>query len=389
MRPDFLHTAGTSTMGDRLISQEFHLPLTQITQARIDCTLRYLEYRRLDDPAEHRDARLGVESSHGAPFEDITSRELAPPAREPAPVTAPWCVTLLSPAASLSQLQQLLRFFAGRGWPVVAVDTLARRRERTVLRFQIEADIEFTPARHACLQLAEQLGADLVLQPGASQRVPALAGFDMDSTLIDAEVIDELAKITGIGEQVAAITESAMRGELDFRQSFKKRMALLKGFSETRLAEVAAQLPLKEGADRLLRALRALGCKTAILSGGFTYFANYLQREKLPVDFVHANQLEFDDGALTGGVIEPIVDGMRKRELLQRMAEELGLDLERVIAVGDGANDIPMLNLGALGIAIHPKPKVRLEAPQSIDSFGLDAALYLFGLNDSQVERLM
>ncbi|MFC6634243.1 phosphoserine phosphatase SerB [Microbulbifer taiwanensis] len=368
-------------------TQEFHLPLAQITQSPIDCTLRYLEYRKQE---HHGDcAHLGLEYSGVAPFEDIASRELAAPRREPTPVSSPWCVTLLSPAATLAQLQQLLRFFADRDWPVAAVDTLAQRRDCTVLRFQLAADLEFSAAKHACLQLARDIGADLVLQPGSSQQVPALAGFDMDSTLIDAEVIDELARISGIGDEVAAITEAAMRGELDFRQSFKKRMALLKGFSETRLAEIAAQLPLKSGADRLLGALRALGCKTAILSGGFTYFANYLQRERLPVDFVHANQLAFSDGALTGDVIEPIVDGLRKRELLQQMAGELGLGLEQVIAVGDGANDIPMLNLGALGIAIHPKPKVRLEAPQSIGSFGLDAALYLFGLNDQQIERLL
>ncbi|WP_323845787.1 phosphoserine phosphatase SerB [Microbulbifer magnicolonia] len=382
MRLQLSATAGTSAMGEMPTTQEFHLPLAQIIQSPIDCTLRYLDYS-----GDY--ARLGLEYRGSAPFEDITSCELVPPSREPAPVNAPWCVTLLSPDASLAQLQQLLRFFAEHNWPVTAVDTLAQRRERTVLRFQLGAELEFAAAKHACLQQAQKLGADLVLQPGSSQRVPALAGFDMDSTLIDAEVIDELAKITGIGDQVAAITEAAMRGELDFRASFRKRMALLKGFSEQRLAEIATRLPLKAGAEELLRALRALGCKTAILSGGFTFFANYLQRERLPVDFIHANQLEFADGALTGGVIEPIVDGMRKRELLQQMADELGLGLERVIAVGDGANDIPMLNLGALGIAIHPKPKVRLEAPQSIDSFGLDAALYLFGLNDRQIERLI
>ncbi|SHF74538.1 phosphoserine phosphatase [Microbulbifer donghaiensis] len=369
-------------MGDQPTSQEFHLPLAQITQTPLDCSLRYLDFS-----GDY--ARLGLEYHGAAPFEDTTSCALAPPAREAAAVTAPWCVTMLAPAARLAQVQQLLTFFAGHGWAVSAVDTLAQRRERTVIRFQLDAELEFAAAKHTCLQLAEKLDVDLVLQPGSSQRVPALAGFDMDSTLIDAEVIDELAKITGIGEQVAAITEAAMRGELDFRQSFRKRMALLRGFSERRLAEIATQLPLKDGADKLLGGLRALGCKTAILSGGFTYFADYLRRERLPVDFIHANQLEFEHGALTGGVIEPIVDGMRKRELLQQMAEEQGLELERVIAVGDGANDIPMLNLGALGIAIHPKPKVRLEAPQSIERFGLDAALYLFGLSDQQIENLI
>lgn len=371
-------------MGAAPIFREFKMPLAEITQQVPDARntrVRYLEFHGSL-------AHLGLAYRGASPLGGHGDEAAAANA-DPAPVDAPWCATLLSPALDLAQLQQLLAFFAEREWPVATVDTLARRDERTVLRFQLDAELEFSPAKHACLQLAERLDADLVLQPGHSQRPPRLAGFDMDSTLIDAEVIDELAKITGIGDKVAAITEAAMRGELDFRQSFKKRMALLKGFSEQRLAEIATQLPLKDGAESLLRALRALGCKTAILSGGFTYFANYLQRERLAVDFVHANQLEFEKGALTGGVIEPIVDGNRKRTLLQQMAGELKLDLEQVIAVGDGANDIPMLNLGTLGIAIHPKPKVRLEAPQAISHFGLDAALYLFGLNDRQIERLL
>lgn len=358
------------------------MPLAEIAQipAAKDTRVRYLE-------CHGGLAHLGLEHAGASPL-GKAGGEAAAAAAEPAPVDSPWCATLLSPTLSLARLQQLLAFFAGRKWPVTAVDTMARRDDRTVLRFQLDAEPDFAPAKHACLQQAEKLDADLVWQPGRSQRPPRLAGFDMDSTLIDAEVIDELARIAGIGDRVAAITEAAMRGELDFRQSFRKRMALLKGFSEQRLGEIATQLPIKDGAEQLLRALRALGCKTAVLSGGFTYFANYLQREKLPLDFIHANQLEFENGELTGGVIEPIVDGNRKRELLQQMAEELELAPDRVIAVGDGANDIPMLNLGALGIAIHPKPKVRLEAPQAITHFGLDAALYLFGLNDRQIAAL-
>ncbi|WP_308364074.1 MULTISPECIES: phosphoserine phosphatase SerB [unclassified Microbulbifer] len=370
-------------MGEAPTQQEFQLSLEQIRTTAADGPLHYLEYRG-------GDARLGLEYSGPPPMETATAAgPLSPMPAEPAPVTAPWCATLLSPNATLEQLRRLLAFFAEQGWEVTAADTLARHPGCTVIRFQLQAELEFEAAKHACLEQAERLVADLVLQPGASQRVPGLAGFDMDSTLIDAEVIDELAKILGIGDQVAAITEATMRGELDFKQSFRKRMALLKDFSEQRLAEIAPRLPIKRGAERLLTALRALGCRTAILSGGFTYFANYLRANKLPLDFVHANQLEFADGKLTGDVIEPIIDGARKRELLQRLADELNLPLERVIAVGDGANDIPMLRLGALGIAIHPKPKVRREAPQSIDSFGLDAALYLFGLNDRQIEALL
>ncbi|GAA5524377.1 hypothetical protein Maes01_00934 [Microbulbifer aestuariivivens] len=367
------------------------LPLAQITRSTGDAPLHYLEYH----PGVAELALLGLAKDTGdADLGDALT--LARPLSQPLPkqpaasaVTAPWCLTLLSPGATLAQLRALLDFVAGLGASVTAVDTLSQRRERTVLRLQLDGKLDFDPVRRACLKLAEEIGADLVLQTGDSQRPPSLAGFDMDSTLIDAEVIDELAKITGIGAQVAAITEAAMRGELDFRQSFKKRMRLLKGFPEAELARIAPQLPLKDGAEPLLRALRALGCKTVILSGGFTYFAHYLQSQRLAVDTVHANQLEFADGALTGEVIEPIVDGARKRELLEQIAVEMGLPLSRVIAVGDGANDIPMLSLGGLGIAIHPKPKVRQEAPQSIDRFGLDAALYLFGLNDGQIAGLL
>ncbi|AOS96692.1 Phosphoserine phosphatase [Microbulbifer aggregans] len=362
------------------------LSFDQITASSGEAALHYLEYQPQLAPL----ALLGIDSGGNDAFAGALELDHpipAPPAASK--VTAPWCLTLLSPAANLMQVRSVAEFIAAQGASIEAVDTLSRQRDCTVLRFQVRGELNFDETRCACLALAEEIGADLVLQAGDSQRPPSLAGFDMDSTLIDAEVIDELAKITGIGDQVAAITEAAMRGELDFRQSFKKRMRLLKGFPETELARIAPQLPLKPGAERLLRALRAMGCKTAILSGGFTYFANYLKSERLPIDVVHANELEFAAGVLTGEVIEPIVDGARKRSLLEEMAEESGLPLSRVVAVGDGANDIPMLSLGALGIAIHPKPKVRQVAPQSIDRFGLDAALYLFGLNDSQIAGLL
>ncbi|WOX04258.1 phosphoserine phosphatase SerB [Microbulbifer pacificus] len=307
----------------------------------------------------------------------------------PAAVTAPWCLTLLAMEIEGAQLQKLAEFLRECHWQVVAVDILAARPGCSVVRLQLDGDIAFDDARLALLELGQELGLELALQAGHTQRAPRLACFDMDSTLIQAEVIDELAKIAGVGDQVAEITLSAMRGELDFQQSFRKRMSLLKGFTEASLAEIAPRIPLMPGAQRLLLALRALGCKTAILSGGFTYFAHYLRDNHLAVDFVHANQLEFNGGALTGGVIDPIVDGARKALLLQQIASELELPLEQVIAVGDGANDLPMLSLGALGIAFHAKPKVRAEAPQAIDGFGLDAALYLFGLNDRQISALL
>ncbi|WP_299594571.1 phosphoserine phosphatase SerB [uncultured Microbulbifer sp.] len=331
-----------------------------------------------------------IYSSHSTLCQQVFAHSVAAQMPDsPAAVTAPWCLTLLGEALTEASLQSVNTFVKAQGWSISGVDILAAGTDCSAIRLQLEGELDFNEARQALLVLAGEQGIELTLQAGTTQRAPKLACFDMDSTLIQAEVIDELAKIAGVGDQVAEITLSAMRGELDFQQSFRKRMGLLKGFTEARLAEIAPKLPIMPGAPRLLRALRALGCKTAILSGGFTYFANYLKDNHLAVDVIHANQLEFDDGALTGGVIDPIVDGARKALLLQEIATELGFSLDEVIAVGDGANDLPMLSLGALGIAFHAKPKVRAEAPQAIDGFGLDAALYLFGLNDRQIAQLL
>jgi len=207
--------------------------------------------------------------------------------------------------------------------------------------------------------------------------------FDMDSTLIQCEVIDELAKKANVGKQVAEITEAAMRGELDFKESFKRRMRLLKGMDENVLQEIAEGLPVTEGAPRLIANLKRLGYKVGILSGGFTYFARFLQK-KLGIDYVHANELDFKDGKLTGEVKGEIVDGNRKAELLQEIAKKEGLSLKQVIAVGDGANDIPMLKLAGLGVAFHAKPKVKEQAKVGISTLGLDGILYLLGVRDRE-----
>jgi phosphoserine phosphatase len=205
----------------------------------------------------------------------------------------------------------------------------------------------------------------------------------MDSTLIDAEVIDELAKAAGVGEQVSAITERAMRGELDFKASFRERMALLKGLPESVLEEVADSLRLTEGAETLISQLRRLGYKTAILSGGFSYFAERLQ-ERLGIDYVYANALPVENGRVTGGVKEPIVDGQRKADLLRELAQREGISLEQTIAVGDGANDLPMLAIAGLGVAFRAKPLVKQSAKQAISTLGLDGILYLLGFRDRE-----
>jgi len=232
------------------------------------------------------------------------------------------------------------------------------------------------------LAAAQQLSIDIAFQrESLFRRNRRLFAFDMDSTLICGEVIDELAKIAGVGDQVARITEAAMRDELDFDESFTRRVALLRGLPAERLHSLLHAIPLADGAERLIRTLRLLGYKTAILSGGFTFFAHHLQ-QALGIDYVHANQLEVADGVVTGRVVPPIVNGERKAELLAAIARREGISIEQVVAVGDGANDIPMLNLAGMGIAYRAKPRVRESAPHSISRPGLDGLLYLIGVRD-------
>ena len=242
--------------------------------------------------------------------------------------------------------------------------------------------------RNSLLELASQHNIDIAYQEdNIYRRNRQLVVFDMDSTLIDAEVIDELAIEAGVGDQVAAITEAAMQGELDFKQSFSQRLALLEGLSADVLQTVAQRLKLNEGAEHLIKTLRQLGYKTAIVSGGFTYFGNYLQ-SILGVDYVYANELDIENGLVTGKVVGDVIDGQRKADLLRELAQREGLVLEQVIAVGDGANDLPMLNIAGLGIAYQAKPLVKASAKQSISNLGLDGILYLLGYSDKDIQAL-
>ena len=236
------------------------------------------------------------------------------------------------------------------------------------------------------LAYSAELGIDISFQKDDMfRRNRRLICFDMDSTLIKTEVIDELADRAGVGEQVRAITEAAMRGEIDFSESFKQRISLLKGLDESVMREIAENLPIMEGAVRLMSILKKCGFKIAILSGGFSYFGNHLKK-LFEVDYLYANELEVVDGKLTGKHLGDIVDGKRKAELLKLIAQVEKIDLEQVIAVGDGANDLPMLNLAGLGIAFHAKPKVKANAQQSISTIGLDGVLYFLGFRDIHID---
>lgn len=220
------------------------------------------------------------------------------------------------------------------------------------------------------------------------RRMRRLICFDMDSTLIETEVIDELAIRAGVGDQVKAITEAAMRGEIDFCESFRQRCALLKGLDVSVMQEIAENLPITEGVDRLMRILKKVGFKIAILSGGFTYFGNYL-KQKYNIDYVYANELEVENGKLTGRHVGDIVDGKRKAELLRLIAQVENVDIRQTVAVGDGANDLPMISIAGLGIAFHAKPKVKATTKQSISTIGLDGILYFLGYKDSYLDEKM
>lgn len=306
-------------------------------------------------------------------------------------------VTLLGRQITARHLARITEVVAEHGFNIEQISRLSGRLSLEHLdesrgasvQLSLSGEVLDIPTMHAkFLQISQELDLDVAVQEdNLYRRSRRLVCFDMDSTLIQVEVIDELAKAAGVGEQVAAITESAMRGEIDFSESFRQRMALLEGMDESVLQEIAESLPITEGAARLISHLRHFGYKVAILSGGFTYFANYL-KEKLGIDYVYANQLDFENGKLTGKVKGDIVDGKMKAKLLVKLAEEEGISTEQVIAVGDGANDLPMLAIAGLGIAFHAKPIVKEQAQHSIANLGLDAILYLLGMRDRELAEL-
>ena len=307
-----------------------------------------------------------------------------------------YILTLLGRKLSARQIQAVTSVLAEQGLNIDAIRRLTGRIPLDEHKENIRACIEFsvrgTPRdreemQGKLLKLSSELSMDFSFQlDNMYRRMRRLICFDMDSTLIETEVIDELAVRAGVGDKVKAITERAMRGDIDFKESFTERVALLKGLDESVMKEIAENLPITEGVDRLMYVLKQYGYKIAILSGGFTYFGNYL-KNKYGIDYVYANELEIVDGKLTGRYVGEIVDGRRKAELLKLIAQVERVDIAQTIAVGDGANDLPMLSEAGLGIAFHAKPRVVANAQQAINTIGLDGVLYFLGFKDSYLEE--
>ena len=307
-----------------------------------------------------------------------------------------YIVTILGRKLTAKQIAGVSRIIAEQDMNIDDIKRLTGRipldeNERTP-KASVEFSVRGTPKdkekmKADFLKLATELQVDISFQEDSMyRRMRRLICFDMDSTLIETEVIDELAIRAGVGDEVKTITESAMRGEIDFTESFRRRCALLKGLDVSVMQEIAEKLPITEGADRLMRVLKKVGFKIAILSGGFTFFRNYL-KQKFGIDYVYANELEVIDGKLTGRYLGEVVDGKRKAELLRLIAQVENVDIRQTVAVGDGANDLPMISIAGLGIAFHAKPKVKATAEQSISTIGLDGILYFLGYKDSYLNE--
>ena len=308
-----------------------------------------------------------------------------------------YVITILGRHISARQIAAVTQVIVKQGLNIDAIQRLTGRmtltdKDDARSKGCIEFSVRGTPKDYAAMQsefmeLANRLEFDISLQQDTMyRRCRRLICFDMDSTLIKTEVIDELAEKAGVGDKVRAITERAMCGEIDFKESFTERVALLKGLDESVMHEIAENLPITEGVERLMRVLKRAGYKIAILSGGFTYFGNYL-KHKFNIDYVYANELEIVDGKLTGRYLGEIVDGHRKAELLKLIAQVENVDIAQTIAVGDGANDLPMITIAGLGIAFHAKPKVKQTARQSISTIGIDGVLYFLGFKDSIINE--
>jgi phosphoserine phosphatase len=305
-------------------------------------------------------------------------------------------VTVLGREITAEQFSSISAAVSQHGFNIDRIERLSGRLSLTgrvensnaCVELEISGETDSSVALRAeLMELTHRFNIDIAFQrESIYRRNRRLFVFDMDSTLIQGEVIDELARLHGVGEQVSAITAAAMRGELDFKQSFTRRVSMLKGLQESRVRELLHSIPLADGAERLISTLKSLGYKTAVLSGGFSFFGEHLQN-LLGLDYVFANELRIENSVVTGTVVGEIVDGKKKAELLQALAQQENISPDQVVAVGDGANDLPMLNVAGMGIAFHAKPLVRSSASHAVSYLGLDSLLYLIGVRDRDLDR--
>ena len=312
------------------------------------------------------------------------------PSAPAAPAPSRHVVTVVGRSLGARELHSVAECLARHAANIERINRLSEAELGSVevhIALPLERDAE--ELKRSLLALAMSSSSfDVALQPESLyRRSKRLVVMDMDSTLIRIEVIDELARAYGVGEQVARITERAMHGEMDYDESLRQRVGLLKGLDEKVLRDIAANLPLTEGAETLIRVLKRLGYRTAILSGGFSVAAEAL-KARLAIDYAHSNLLEEADGKLTGRTLGAIVNARRKAELLEDIARAEGILLDQVIAVGDGANDLLMLERAGLGIAFRAKPKLRQAADTSISAGGLDTILYFLGLTARELREV-
>jgi phosphoserine phosphatase len=318
----------------------------------------------------------------------LTLEYAAPLARREGPQTR-FALTAIARALGPAELRDLSRTLAAHGANIERINRLSEGSLACVeMALSLPAECDAAALKRALLAVASAGAFDVALQEESLiRRSKRLVVMDMDSTLIQIEVIDELARAHGVFEQVASITRRAMAGELDYDQSLRERVALLRGMDASVLHRLAENLPLTEGAETLVRVLKRVGYRTAVISGGFSVAAEAL-RKRLSIDFAWSNTLEIEGGKLTGKVVGPIVNAQRKAELLEQVAEREGIPLDQVIAIGDGANDLLMLQRAGHGIAFHAKPKLREAAHTSISGAGLDAILYLLGIGGRDIASL-
>ena len=341
---------------------------------------------------------IGIREDHGALKELLfaakelgVSLDFKPLERMPSPVSRSqrYVVTAIGANLGAFELHALAQTLAEYGANIAKISRLSMGNMRSLeVQVDLPTDKPAQPLKEALLRLSMRSSFDVALQrEGLFRRSKRLVVMDMDSTLIPIEVIDELAKHHGVATQVSAVTERAMAGEMDYDESLRQRLSLLKGLDVAVLQKIAAELPLTEGAEKLIRVLKRLGYRTAVISGGFSIAADAL-RARLGIDYAYSNTLEIEAGKLTGRVGGAIVNGKRKAELLETIAQAEGVRLDQIIAVGDGANDLPMLEKAGLGIAFHAKAKLREAADTSISTGGLDSILYLLGISAQELEEV-